>query len=200
MVTASPKFARGAPAGCASPTMPIVYATDEIKMAGEGLVISESRLPPSSGRSARSTRAMSSRLPIPLSGPRARMRGENPPAFNRTGTRPPGRRGDADRPARWPTVKPVAHAPRLVTHYAPLVAFGQGRILAAGPARYRLRSHLERFRARTSKAWRGHSAAVGGPAFADSGDARDPVRIARSRAGRRRWQSGAPRGDAGSDR
>ncbi len=85
----------------------------------------------------------SSRLPIPLLGPRAKDEGENPRASNQIGTTPPGRWGDACRSrAPAPQSKPVAHASRLVTHNAPSVASGLGvRILAAGPARLPLYSH-----------------------------------------------------------
>jgi hypothetical protein len=95
---------------------------------------------------------MSSRFPS-LCWDRAQGRGREPPRVESIGTRPP---------SRWvapiacktpaPRSKPVTHASRLVTHYAPSVACGRGvKIPAAGPAHLRLYSHLECLCARTSK-------------------------------------------------
>src|SRR5947209_13177107 len=96
---------------------------------------------------------MSSRLPIPLLGPRGRKRARTRRAFNRIGTGPPGRWSNANTD-KTPALrsKPVTDASRLVTHYAPSVASGRRvKIPATGPAHLRLYSHSERLRARTSR-------------------------------------------------
>ena len=79
-------------------------------------------------------------------------------AFNRTGRghQAGGMTPIGNTPA--PRSKPVAHASRLVTHYASSVAFGRGvKIPAAEPARSQLYSPFERLRARRRKVWRDFS-------------------------------------------
>jgi len=84
--------------------------------------------------------------------------GENPRVFNQLRTRPPSRWGDArGSTAPAPQSKPVTHASRLVAQIAPSVAAGLGlRILAAGPATYRLYSYRRHLCEPTPRVCSGH--------------------------------------------